>query len=461
MVLDTERTIVAIASANGSSKRGIVRMSGPETCQILDTCFQASPASVSTDLTITQLTRPTVLAGKLSVTPTGQSIPIELMIWPDQRSYTKQPTAEIHTFGSIPLLDGIVRTLCESGCKVAEPGEFTMRAFLAGRIDLTQAEAVLGVIDASGRDEVEIALTQLAGGVRTHLSALRMQLIELLAHLEAGLDFVEEDIEFISQQQLNDQLTEILSFIQIVSQQTEQRNIISRGMRIVLIGEPNVGKSSLFNLLTTTTESESALVSNIPGTTRDYLTKTISMDGLECTFIDTAGKEFQTTGPSLAAQKHQQQQNEQSNLTLLCIDSTRLLSVWEQEQLEKSDDNRLVVLTKCDQRKTTDLQSNAIDTSAVHHSGMDSLWEAIRILAEQAPSKEGAIVHSTATRCRESLRLAAISLEQAIEANQFEYGEELVAAEIRVSLDELGKVIGAVYTDDILDVIFSRFCIGK
>ena len=202
------------------------------------------------------------------------------------RSYTGQPVVEIHTLGSPPLLEIVLRSICAAGARPAGPGEFTLRAFLAGRIDLTQAEAVLGVIDAGDRHELEIALGQLAGGLARPLHRLRNKLLDLLAQVEAGFDFADEDLAFITREELDRQLAEAESDAAAILRQVDSRHESSPGVRAVLVGRPNTGKSSLFNALA---GDRAALVSDHPGTTRDYLTAELDLDGVKCQLIDTAG----------------------------------------------------------------------------------------------------------------------------------------------------------------------------
>jgi tRNA modification GTPase len=448
-----EDTIVAVASAPGGAARAIVRMSGPQVVNILGQRFSADDGSSLIDVRIAQ-----VIPGLLDVgAPLGR-LPGDLWLWPNSRSYTRQPTAEFHTFGSPPLAAATVRALCESGARPAEPGEFTLRAFLAGRLDLTQAEAVLGVIDARGRSQLDAALAQLAGGMSRPLAALRESLLELLAHLEAGLDFVEEDIQFIERTAIATALDKAAQDIRQLLTQLDSRSASSELPKVVLVGLPNVGKSSLFNALAS---RSAAIVSNQPGTTRDYLSARVTLGGLECELIDTAGLESELPRHPIdqSAQLATADQRDTADLTILCLDSGRPLQPLEQRWLaQQTHLSRRLVLTKCDGPRATNFQGDAVETSATSGVGIDHLAGSIK-QALSGVSTTG--VAGTAERCRESLRLAIASLEEARHLNATGGGEELIAAELRNALGELGKVVGAVYTDDILDRIFSRFCIGK
>jgi len=282
----------------------------------------------------------------------------------------------------------------------------------------------------------------------------------LLADVEAGLDFVEEDIEFISADQLDRQLRDAAAQVDRLADQMASRGESTGSFRIALIGWPNVGKSSLMNALA---GHSAAIVADTAGTTRDYLMADIEIDGLKCQLIDTAGTAAENESEIAAkAQAAAAEQSRQAHVQLFCIDATRRINAWEREELEKQQPaSRILVLTKIDGVRSTDLHFPAIETSSHTGQGLASLRQAIGQQIVDGLSEETSVVTGTAIRCRESLRLAYSALARAREAVSGRIGDEIVAAEIRVALDELGKVVGAVYTDDILDRIFSRFCIGK
>ena len=458
-MVHTDDTIAAIASASGGAARGIVRISGPNALGILETCFRAD-----TNVELSSLRSATAFSGTLTLRESAiEELAADVYFWPNQRSYTRQPVAEIHTLGSPPLLSAVLRTVCAGGARLAEPGEFTLRAFLAGRIDLTQAEAVLGIIDARGERELQAALSQLAGGMALPLQKLRDSLLDLLAHLEAGLDFSEEDIQFITQAELQRQLDEARDLLNSINSQIHERELHDNLPRVALIGWPNVGKSSLFNALS---KQSVALVSAQPGTTRDYLDQLLDLDGVQCRLIDTAGVETDAEpssgepGIGSIAQRMTASQAETCEIRLLCLDSTRPMGVWEQQQLTANHFARqLVIVTKCDAAKLGNLPPGALETSAVSGLGVARLRQALR--EELLTLQRSQTSSLTPQRCAASLRAAGECFVRASELNRLRGGDELIASEVRVALTELGKVVGAVYTDDILDRIFSRFCIGK
>ncbi|UUO05432.1 50S ribosome-binding GTPase [Blastopirellula sp. J2-11] len=440
-----EDTIVAIGSGANGALRGVVRISGPAAYRCVEPWLELreTPATFGRRSAMAAATAKVV----------DRQLACDLYYWPDDRSYTRQPSIEIHTIGSPPLLEELVAAACRHGARMAEPGEFTLRAFLAGRLDLTQAEAVLGVIDAEGDARLKQSLTQLAGGLSSPLAEARRQLLELLAHLEAGLDFVEEDIEFISSAALCAQLQEAQLCVEQSLAQLSGRDAGEKTIKVVFCGAPNVGKSSLFNAIA---GESTAIVADVAGTTRDTLQKTIVIGGEQVALIDTAGLEEVQAGPQQSAQRLGGDQVSRADLRIVCFDASRAATDVEWRLWNESpEDRRLLVLTKCD--LTTPTVTAGITTSVANGVGITQLREAIAEMLAALPAADDA----TASRCRASLEQAADSLAAALSAAQYGLGEELIAVEIRMALSELGRVVGAIATDDILDVIFSRFCIGK
>ena len=460
--------------------RGIVRISGPNALPSLASIFTSTENWQDFD-------RAKSVDGQITL-EADVELPVTALIWPDQRSYTRQPTVEIHTLGSTPILQQIVAALQQSGVRLAQPGEFTLRAFLSGRLDLTQAEAVLAVIDAENQNQFDVALRQMAGGLAGPLGGLRTQLLSTLAEVEAGLDFVEEDIQFISQEQMLNQLGDCKKSLDQVIQQISGRHVDGDRPKVVLTGLPNSGKSSLFNRLT---DTDQAIVTEIAGTTTDYISAVVTLDHVSVELIDTAGFETATGEISASAQEHRNQQESAADLRVLCIDAQMVQTIsdspqtvafidldssatqWIQTQIQNLRPHDLIVLNKvellADLPSTSEvlrLTSNQpgenpqlIPTSSITGSGSEQLGAQI---ANSLRRDAGdSVVGSTVQRASISLVEAAESLDAAIGAADSQLGDEIVAAEIRDSLNALGQVVGTVYTDDILDLVFGRFCIGK
>jgi tRNA modification GTPase len=454
MILDD--TIAAIASPPGGAARGIVRMSGPAVGRCLTSVFTADDRRKADGIV-----HPTALRGAIRLAALHAPLACQVYLWPDRRSYTGQPVAEIHMPGSPPLLEAALDAVCQAGARLAEPGEFTLRAFLAGRIDLTQAEAVLGVIDATDRSQLDVALAQLAGGLARPLTELRSELLSLLADLEAGLDFPDEDLPLIDAATLTDRLQTAVGLVNRLGAQMDSRAEREQAPRVILLGAPNVGKSSLFNALS---GRKAALVWHEPGTTRDYLLADLDLDGLRCRLVDTAGVESTSTpqsGIDAAAQVTASQQARAAQLRVFCVDAARGRNAWEEKQLATHDPRRILVFTKIDRARDVVVPDGAMPTSSTTGQGIDALRRRLRESLCFGPAGELGVVAGTAVRCRQSLHLAGECLTQAHSLIAARHGEELVAAELRTALVELGRVAGEVYTEEILGVVFSRFCVGK
>lgn len=477
MPFHVDDTICAIATAPGGASRGMIRISGPSAPIVAARLFESvSHASIDAIQTATALPGHV----RIEVDALPRTLPCHLFIWPTNRSYTREPIAELHTIGSPPLLVSLLDAVCRAGARLAEPGEFTLRAFLAGRLNLTQAEAVLGVIDARGTSDLECALAQLAGGLAKPLHELREDLLQLLAELEAGLDFVEEDIEFISPTEMIERLQSADTLLSEVASQMTSRHVASSTVRIALVGQPNVGKSSLFNAMierfgcrsrSKPGNASPALVSPLRGTTRDYLTANISLIGVQCELVDTAGVGEDSCGSiDLMAQSVAVKQREVAVLRACCVEAgpngTSLVDKSEAGYDVATCD--IVVLTKADanpQQHFANLRQfrlPTVVTSSHTGQGLHDLAKVLHdLLTREEAAQSGRVIGATANRCRESVHAARHSIRQAIDLVQTSGGSELVAVELRAALEELGKVVGAVYTDDLLDRIFGTFCIGK
>ncbi|MGI9470580.1 MAG: tRNA modification GTPase [Rubripirellula sp.] len=454
-LIDVDDTIVAIASPTAPAVRGVVRMSGEDAVAVLQ--------RMGVDSGHDGKTRRTTAAVDLGA-PIGV-VPVDVLVWPTKKSYTGQPSAELHTYGSLPILRRFVESAIEAGCRAARPGEFTMRSFLAGRLDLTQAEAVLGVIEAEKRGSLDHALRQLGGNLSRPLEQMRGTLLDLLADVEAGLDFVDEDISFISDEDLIDRLQEIGSQLETTSEVMQSRGGGSARFVIALCGEPNAGKSCLINRLA---GKEVAIVAEMAGTTRDVVTVDVEFDGVPVTLVDTAGIEDADTEVSRQSQSQSSRTSNEARLRLWCVDASRddfdratdELRQWASAG-RRSPAIDLWVATKSDLASRALEETKWILCSAVNGSGIGHLRSRIQAILCQQDAEEVGSVVGTASRCAQSLQLAREAIDRAISLTQHQEGHEFVSAELRVVAQSLGEVTGAVYTDDILDRVFGRFCIGK
>jgi len=469
MQWDLEATIAALASAPGSAARGLIRISGPLVKSCLQDVFLADDPVRFDSARFAECH-----TGRVRYAAHEQTLPALLYCWPNERSYTAQPMAEIHTVGSPPLLDSVLAELFSCGAQPANPGEFTLRAFLAGRIDLVQAEAVLGVVDAPDHVALETALGQLAGGISGTIRDVRDSLLNLLADVEAGLDFVEEDINFVTRDESLSKLEAARQILDDLLGQASSRMQTTGRVRVVLAGLPNAGKSSLFNALL---EREAALVSQHQGTTRDYLHADVRWNGIGIELIDTAGWDVGGSQIEQTAQQLRSEQLDRAHVIIWCTDSELEAAALERDEqwrskIEATAGNIILARTKCDIDVTHRQKSSVecpneperkpgLPTSARTRYGLQRLRDKVSSVLCATQSDGQRMLGTTASRCRQSLAGAATAVENASEAIRVGHGDELLAIEIRAALAHLGSLLGAVYTDDILDRIFSRFCIGK
>ena len=457
MEFQLDDTIAALGSAPGPALRAVVRVTGPAVREVLAGLFISDdPAGCDACRTAQRF------PGKLQFG--GRSIVCDAAVhlWPGNRSYTGVPLAEIHLIGSPPLVDALLQELYERGARPARAGEFTLRAFLAGRIDLLQAEAVLGVIDASDQEGLRAALTQLAGGISQRIADAHEQLLLDLADLEAGLDFVEEDIEFLERPQFRARLASIAALLVRLLEQAEYRLQSTARARVVLAGLPNAGKSTLFNALV---GREAALVSTVQGTTRDYLSATITWQGHEIELVDTAGCDDSAEGVMAAAHAQRRNVLGSADLVLWCsaADASSTERARDREwrgSLDAAVTAVIDVATKCDAAGEISPVAD-LAVSALTGVGLDDLSAMVMARFDSRREHTGELLGSTAARCRDSLSQALAAVEQAQRLSAEGAGDELIAVEVREALDQLGRIVGRVTTDDLLDRIFSRFCIGK
>jgi tRNA modification GTPase len=339
-----------------------------------------------------------------------------------------------------------------AGARAALPGEFTLRAFLAGKKDLPQAEAVHAVIEAGTDSDLRTALAQLAGGVSQPLSSLRSDLLDLLADLEAALDFADEDIEFVGKSESLNRIDSALGQLTALLRQLSERTVSGRSVRVALVGLSNAGKSSLFNALS----GGEAIVSPIPGTTRDYLTKRIDLGGVVVELIDTAG--WQEAEDTIAEQAQQlgSEQTTHADIILWC-DEAGAFGEADAARLNATGAEIIRVCTKADLHALHSVW-NAIACSVMSHGGTELLCV---ILAERVDSLARPALAPSQSRCRHHITTCADHLGAARDHVAANDPPELAASALRAAIDQLGEVTGAVYTNDLLDRIFSRFCIGK
>lgn len=467
MSLVLDDTIVAISSGLAPAKRAVVRVSGPATRDILSQLIVDSPEAgellAARHATCQSVRVHTGLSSKLHDSA-DDAIDGHCYYWPDNRSFTGQPTAELHILGSLPIVESLIEHICALGARPADRGEFTLRSFVAGKLDLPQAEAVLGVIEAESEDDLHTALAQLGGNLSEPIRELRERLVEVAAHVEAALDFVDEDIQFIEPEELRLQLTGTVDQLATILKQLAARGTRSRQPQVMLIGLPNAGKSSLFNALV---GSSRAIVSEQAGTTRDLVSAQVQFYDLSCVLTDTAGiEQWQEFSPRKLAQDQLHRSVASADLVLVCFDCRCPDDHAQAQQLLSTagvpPQRQIVVATKVDLAP-----SDAPVAADVHTSSLDPelVGELQKLVVKRIGQIQGELqsdsLHRTMVRCSALVASALAAIERALKLLDDPFGDELVASELRHAIDELAAVIGEVHSDDILGEIFSRFCIGK
>lgn len=452
-------TIAAIATAPGEGSLCIVRVSGTDAFQIVDRVFRGrySPSKCLSH---------TIHYGHIFDPQSNQNIDeVLISIFRSPRSFTTEDMVEISGHGGFRPGSLILDVLLRNGARLADPGEYTKRAFLNGRLDLAQAEAVADIIRGRTDASVRTALRQLDGRFSDTIQELRSRVIDLLALVEVGLDFTEEDIDEFSYTHLLSLARPILLDLQKLKNDSQKWRILRDGARIALVGKPNVGKSSLLNQLT---GKERAIVDSLPGTTRDTVEAMIDVNGIPVTFVDTAG--IRTPGNNIEAQGIERSRAEidTADLFIWILDQSSALNEMDFDLLNYLDPSRtLGVVNKIDQSchiDPSDIDFTPVhpwqSISALHGSGIDSLKSSIyNILIGDTNRSESDVILNH--RHLSLLDEALLSLSQSVDMFKCGHGEEIISIELRKASHSLGEILGLEVGDDILDRIFSSFCIGK
>ena len=375
-------------------------------------------------------------------------------------SYTAEDVVEVSCHGSPVVLRFAVERAVEAGARLAEPGEFTLRAYLNGRIDLPRAEAVRDLIEATTLYQARIAAQQAGGSVSRRIAPLKEQLLELIALLEAGIDFAEDDVSVASAGELLGRLEPLLAGVRQLAASFQYGNLVHNGFTLAIVGRPNAGKSSLFNALL---ENNRAIVTAIPGTTRDLVSETASIGGIPVKLYDTAGiRDCTELVESLGIERSYQAMAD-ADLTLVVVDLSQSVDAADYALITRAaaQGRSLVVANKCDLPRAADGSLQAIPVSALTGQGLPALREAL--LAAIAPhgvaEQESGFI--TSLRHEQLLREAAAYLEKARAAVESAIPHEMLLLDLYAALRPIDAITGATTADDILNRIFSTFCIGK
>lgn len=456
-----EDTIAAISTPVGQGGIGIVRLSGPESLSIAGRVFKPVRK-----VDITEARAPSIMYGKVVDPNSGEEVDEALVsIMRAPHSYTREDVAEINCHGGMVAVRRILELVLKEGGRIAEPGEFTKRAFLNGRISLTQAEAVMDLISAKTEQSMKIAVDQLRGDLSEKLGALRNSLIEISAYAEAYIDFPEEDIDIGMSEEMMRRLGKIRDESEDLSRTFEAARFFREGLSVAIVGRPNVGKSSLLNALL---RRERAIVTPIPGTTRDTIEEYLNIQGLPVRIVDTAGIRSQSEAVEKEGIKRSIEALEQADFVIAVLDGSEALNEEDREIFEKIDNkNAVIAINKSDISCMIPFEDvmppgkKCISISARNGDGLEELKSHIfhSTLKDWKEGHEGIIV--TNIRHKLALDRASASVARAIESFRTNQPIEIFVLELRDALDSIGEITGAVTTDDILSKIFSDFCIGK
>ncbi len=457
-------TIAAIATPIGEASIAVIRISGKSSLQIVARLFKRSNEASVFEMKSHKLYR-----GKV-VDPKSERIldSVLTVIMKSPHSYTGEDVAEIHCHGGYLLSKKILELLFQHGARPASPGEFTFRAFLNGKMDLAQAEAVADVINAQTEESLKQAELQLEGILSQKIEEFKEIVLDTLAEVEAQVDFPEEDIDPILREAITKSTEELMEQIDRLLATYEEGRIIKQGVYTAILGKPNVGKSSLLNQLLM---KERSIVSHLPGTTRDFIEETLDIKGIPLRLVDTAGlrataDEVEKAGVDLARKKAKE-----AELIIAVVDGSSNLDEDDFEVLRSSESrNSILAINKSDLHQNVSEEDisdffqreRVVNTSAKLGSGIEELKSKIHeVLLGKDSLIEGAEVVLTELRHKLALQKTKDSLNSLIKAIDNRESPEFIAVDLRLALDSLGEITGETTTEDVLGRIFSKFCIGK
>lgn len=448
-------TIVALATPPGVSGIAVIRLSGDDAIEIAARCFQGK-----TDLNNSPTHR--IYYGKF--VNDGKFIDdVTISIFRNPNSYTGEDIVEISCHGGMIIYNEIIKTLIHRGARLAQPGEYTKRAFINGKMDLLQAEAVADIISSVSYISEQTSARQLFGDFTNKINAFRKELIDIASLLEIELDFADEDLEFIPKTRIRNQINEILKFAQSLIESYKSAQILRSGYFVAIVGYPNSGKSTLFNTLL---KRNRAIVSEIPGTTRDYLEEYIYLEGLPIKLIDTAGLRDTEDVIEIEGIRFVESLLSQSNLILVLNDASisfdHSQNLYSELMKRYTTAKLMLIQNKIDRIENyhkMEKRTSELYISAKNGMGINELTQYISNEAMNSINREQDVLlnlrhYAILEKVKENLENALTSIDENLE-------NEFIAIDIRSALTHLGELTGEVYNEEILNNIFSKFCIGK
>lgn len=444
-------TIVAISTALGEGAISIIRVSGDDAIKIINPLFDGKDLEKASSHTINYG----------HIVYNGEIIDeVLLSIMKAPKTYTKEDVIEINTHGSIAVVNKIMGILLLEGCRLAEPGEFTKRAFLNGRIDLTESEGVMDLINSETELTRKMAINELSGNVSRLITDTREDIISLISNIEVNIDYPEyEDIEVVTINKIREKVREIKEKLLKTLKLSEDGKILKDGIKTVILGKPNVGKSSLLNALL---EEEKAIVTDVKGTTRDIVEGSILVGGVKLNLIDTAGvRKSDDIVEKIGIEKSLNLIDE-AELVLLILDASCPLSDEDKYLLEKTKDKkRIIIMNKIDLKLNNSYMDDVIKISAKNNDGIEDIKDAIKELFNVGTFMSKNLTFFTNVRQISLLKSAIKSLEDVEQGIKEEREIDMIEIDLKLVWEKLGDIIGANYTEELIDNLFSRFCLGK
>ncbi len=455
-MIEQKRSIAAIATPVGEGGIAVIRVSGKDAFEKVNAVFRGND--------LTKASSHTVHFGKIV---DENNLPVDEVlatVFKSPRSYTGENTVEISCHGGVLVTQKVLETILETGVKAAEAGEFTQRAFLNGKMDLDQAEAVADIIHAKSIKAVDAAHQQLEGRLGEHIKQFRQQIIDATAMVELELDFIEEDVEFANKEQLMKLLVDVSSEINALLETYETGRLVKDGVKTVLIGRPNAGKSTLLNTLV---GSDRAIVTDIAGTTRDTIDVDWNYEGLLFKLIDTAG--LRETDDIVEAEgvKRSKKAFEQADLVVYLKDLSHPFTPEEREEIktfqQRAGETPFILIgTKADIEQETEWRTEFdLKISAVSGDAINTLKATLKERALENKHYDASSLLVTSSRHRDALKKAEEQVQAAIKGLKLGMTGDFLSIDLRAALNELGSITGEITNEHILDSIFSRFCIGK
>ena len=447
-----EDTIVAISTSQGIGAISIIRLSGKESIEIVN--------KIVKNKNLNKLNSHTINYNHVvNNDEIIDEVLISIMKAP--RSFTTEDVVEINCHGGIATTNKILELLLLNGCRLAEPGEFTKRAFLNGRIDLLEAESVMDIINSKTENSLKLAINQLNGSTSNLIRNLRQDLLEILANIAVNIDYPEyEDIEEVTNQKLGKEIIKIKQKINQILNDSKNSKIIKEGIDVAIIGKPNVGKSSLLNKLL---DEDKAIVTDIAGTTRDIVEGKINLNGFILNIIDTAGIRKTTDTVEQIGVDKSKNLIDRADLILFLLDNNTLLNNEEKEFLETIQNKKhIIIVNKTDLETKIDLKDeNYIRMSTINNIGIKELKERIIKLFELDKIEQSDMTYLTIARSITLLKQVKEKIEEIENSINMNIPISIIEIDLRNVWEILGKIIGEHYEDELIDQLFTQFCLGK